>query len=280
MLNYWVEQLENDLYQDLRDCCSVEECTKLDQLALGFLPTLHCNACVFPVLGQQLAPELLPSPPQNIYVIGFNFGLFQVAGLLCEALLWESQNHPVEAKERYHRAIDLYFARTRKEYERAVLDDADELYLLKQHSGEIASLVLRFIALHELGHVVLGHADSLDMQLNALNDDVEYVNANQYAAESILAMETAADKFAIEHMLKVSGSAEQMWNNTLFICALFLLLDHIESKLGRPISLNHPRPSQRAMSIAALVEEAIGPPLNDIMLWLPMTMQAWQQQSA
>ncbi len=34
--------------------------------------------------------------------------------------------------------------------------------------------------------------------------------------------------------------------------------------------------SKRALGIQALVEAAIGPPLNDVMLWLPMTMQAWK----
>lgn len=266
-LGYWLHELEQDLYQDLLDYCDPDERPFMARLALGFVHNLRCNACVFPVLDTVAGP-------QPVYVMGVNLGLVQMAGLLCEALLWESENDFQRGREYYQRARNLFFVRNRTQYEQAIL--SDEIHEPGQKGAEISSLILRFIALHEFGHVVLGHAEQLDMRLNAIKSDVLYMQAQAHGEDAVAAMETAADRFAIGHMIKASGSPIQMWNNALFICALFLLLDHIEARLGEPLSLHHPPPAQRAAAIQAMVQDAIGPPQNDAMRWLALTMQDWK----
>ncbi|WP_338848804.1 hypothetical protein V8J88_07765 [Massilia sp. W12] len=282
-MGYWLQQLEQDLYQDLLDYCDPAERALMARLALGFLHNLRCNACVFPVAptedahkdGAQAATESATQAPAPLYVMGVNVGLFQMAGLLCEALLWQAQDDSQRAHASYLRARDLFFVRSRRDYEAVILDE--EVHPIKQQSGEIAALVLRFIALHELGHIALGHVEQLDMQLNALQNDVLYANAAAHSLPALQAMENAADRFAIMHMAQVSGSAQQMWNNTLFICALFHLLDHIEARLGQPLSQQHPPPARRAALIQAQVQDAIGAPPNQAMDWLGSLMQQWKE---
>lgn len=264
---YWLGRIEQLLLEDLESYCNESERLALQRVALGYLPRLTTNAFA----------ERLPENELGEYVIGVNAGLLWVSSMLCEALLLAESDRTVEACEAYGLALTFYYASTQAEMFKAMsassLGNDDEMSV---QSGAVGSVILRFVGLHELGHVVLGHTERAGMHLLPETGAVHYDLSPSLGVGGVHAMEFAADRFAIEHMLACTGSAVQMWNNTLFISAFFRLLEHVEILRGKSICPFHPPPESRILALENRVRDTIGPPPNDAPRWAADTLLMWR----
>jgi hypothetical protein len=264
-MSYWMGRFEQDLFEDLEHYCSEPDRHAMQRIALGYISRLNTNA-----FAEQVKDE-------GVYAIGVNTGLLLLCSRLCQALLLEEAEQSEIAREAYNLALTQYHAATQADFYRATfkLDQLSDHNILIQ-SGALGSVILRFVGLHELGHVVAGDVETAGICLLPDTGEVRYDKCQFMDGDAVHELELKADRFAIDHMLAKTGSPEQMWNNTLFISAFFLLLEHIELMQGKPICMYHPLPGVRQRALADRVREAIGAPPIDVMIWLEQTMLAWR----
>lgn len=263
---YWLQRLEFDLYADLEALCPKVYRPILSRSAVGLMSIVNANA---------FAKETPGAP--NTYVIGVHLGLVWLNFLLGEALLTASTGHSVEAFAVYQRARLGY---QQKRIPQALAYWWNKLRVEsvpeQAHSAAVGTVALRFTALHELGHVVLGHVDMAGMHVSDFGE-VAYQNYEKLGTTTMHAMEFAADRFALHCMIENRGSDEIMWNNLLFINAQFRFFAHIE-RYG--VDDRHPHPEARISALTEELIKCIGPPPNDAQTWAEQTMQEWRDAKA
>lgn len=275
---YWMEQIAAKLYEDLRDYCTTsDEQQTLHQVALAYLPLQNANACVMPV------PTVGADAP---HAIALELGLIWMAFLLTEGLLLAAEGWDEAAHDTYQRLLHGYqqyrLAPAFEVWREGSALVSDERISLQ--AGAVSSVILRFVALHELGHVVLGHVARAGMScsLQSGGCDVRYTHSAELGQAATWAMEEAADDFALAHMLARTGSAQQMWNNMLFIGLMFRFWDHLWRRAHPeatpwPADCTHPPPLARLERLTQQVQAALGPPPNDAPRWAELTFAQWCQ---
>ena len=274
---YWMERLESKLYEDLADyCLNAHEQQALQQVAVAYLPLQNANACALPVPCATAA--------NGAHAIVLELGLIWTAFLLTEGLLLAAEGMEEAAHDTYQRLLAGY-----QHYQ---LAPALEIWRvgsalmseerISLQAGAVSTVILRFVALHELGHVVLGHVEHAGMgcTLQGYACEVRYAHAAELGQATTWAMEEAADDFALAHMLAHTGSAQQMWNNMLFIGLMFRLWDHLWRRSQPeatpwPVDSTHPPPLARLERLTLQVQAALGPPPNDAPLWAELTFTQW-----
>lgn len=245
---HWLKQTEINLFEDLAKYAGPDQAGVLNRLALGFMP--HMASVAF--------AEAVAHAPQE-KVIGVNLGLFWVGCLLAEALLRAADGDEAGGLATYQSAEDVYLAQSQRQLHVAwngVKRHVDDAYSVQ--GGAVGSVVLRFVALHELGHVQLGHV---------ISDGME-----PYAVQ---AMELDADAFALSHMLKHTSGREAMWNNLLFIAAFFRLMAHLKAVQAETPREHHPPPLVRLNKLYEQTVQALGPPPNDAWEWAAQLQNEW-----
>lgn len=273
-LEHWLTQFERQLLDDLSDhCLSAQDQQALRMSALAYLPLVEANACASPV----------PHAPGQ-HFIAVELGLIWISFLLAEALLLAAEGWDEAAHDTYR--IVLEGSRT------SALRPAFSLWFvgsplsrdehISMQAGAVGTVILRFIALHELGHIVLGHVAEAGMTCTPQTGQVSYQHAPELGQAATWAMEEAADDFALAHMLARTGSAQQMWNNMLFIGLMFRFWDHLWRRAHpetTPWSADctHPPPLARLERLTQQVQAALGPPPNDAPRWAELTFAQWCQ---
>lgn len=269
-MGYWLDQNEQDLFDDLSDYCTDVERQNLANVAVGYILRLHNNAFA------ERLPETW-SLERPIYAIGINIGMLWVCASLCGSLLLEEQQQTDAARATYQRALQQYFSATQADFYKTMaannLLDDDPLSL---QSGALASVILRFVGLHELGHVIAGDVEDAAMCFVPETGAVTYGKSSFMDGGALHEMELSADRFAIDHMIAKTGSVEQMWNNILFVSAFLQMLEHVEILQGKPICDYHPAPEVRRRVLINRVRECLGEPAADVMTWLDQTMLSWR----
>jgi hypothetical protein len=267
-LDYWLAQLEQGLYQDLENYCTAQELAVLRQAAVAYLPIRNANGFCGHV------PHA-----KECHVIGVHLPLIWVSFLLTQALLLAAENQGEQARKTYQ----IVLAGHRKDNFRASFQewlesppDIENTWL-ESEAGAVSSVILRFVGLHELGHLALGHVDQAGICYAAESNEVSYQHSATLGQTAVWAMEYAADRFAVDHMLAHTGGAEQMWNNLLFIGAFFRFIEHLEIIRGAPLSQDHPPPRQRLHALSRRVTEVLGPPPNDAQAWAESLLLEWRE---
>lgn len=260
---HWLAQLRDDLYEDLGHALGASQAPALARVGLRFMSHLHCDAFV---LG-------LGEPPQHSWAVGIHLGLVWVANLVALALLAAARGDDESARRAHAAALDTYCsASSGRATPWAGLPATNNDEALQ--AGALGSVVLRFVALHELGHALLGHVDGWQMGVSEQGRR-HYAGAVTADAGATQAMELAADRFALMQMIGVSSGPEAMWNNLLFIAGFFRLLATVEARQGRPLCPYHPPPAERVARLEALLREHMGPPPNDAWTWAQAQHEAW-----
>lgn len=266
-MGFWLRRTELNMYEDLADYVGAENAARLDRLALGFIPNLANDAFA----------EMVPGVPGE-HVIGVNVGLYWVCGLLAEALLRTADGDESGGLAAYRAAVKVYLAQDQQQLSDAWnwRSDSDNLDYLVQ-GGAVGSVVLRFVALHELGHISLGHVGHWRMAYAPASGRVNYAAADELGRAATLAMEREADAFALARFVERTGGAESMWNNMLYIGAYFRLLDHLQRLGLQAPSDHHPPPLERLERLRVSTEAAMGPPPNDAWKWAALVHEEWEK---
>ncbi len=265
-MQYWIDQLEYDLYEDLRLLTNNDPL--LAQCAIGYIPDIKGNAIAKKVC-------------TGSYAIAINLGIVWLCFLFSQAILMEAEDERADEmpKNVFLSALRAFSAMSSDEFYEEVkyCKEAAKLDLLISSAG-IGSVILRFIGLHEFAHVKLGHADSFYRSLSISADGVntEYQTTSSIDLSKLQLEELHADRFAVEKILEQSTCKETAWNSVLFICAFFHALQYIEDTQKRSICPEHPSPSTRSIEIINYCHAAIGPPENDAFIWLNIVFNTWK----
>jgi hypothetical protein len=263
---YWIDQLENDLYEDLHLLTNNDPL--LAQCAIGYIPDIKGNA---------IAKKVCASS----YAIAINLGVVWLCFLFAQSILMEAEDERADEmpKNVFLSALRAFSAMSSDEFDKEVeyCKQAGGIDLLISSAG-IGSVILRFIGLHEFAHIKLGHADSFYRSLSISADGVN----TEYQAPSSIDLsirqleELHADRFAVKKILEQSTSKETAWNSVLFICAFFQALQYIEDTQNKSICPEHPSPSARSIEIINYCHIAIGPVENDAFIWLNAVFNTWK----
>jgi len=262
---HWLNQTEINLLEDLAKYAGTDQTEVLNRLALGFMPHMASNA---------FAEAVAHAPEEK--VIGVNLGLFWVGCLLAEALLRAADGDEAGGLATYKSAEEVYLAQSQRQLHAAwngVKRHVDDAYSVQ--GGAVGSVVLRFVALHELGHVLLGHVGRWRMRFLPEQGRVTYNVPQDLETSAEQAMELDADAFALSCLLTHTEGPEAMWNNLLFIAAFFRLMARLEAVQAIPPCEHHPPPLVRLGKLYDQTVLALGAPPNDAWEWAARRQNEW-----
>lgn len=264
-MGYWLSKLKSDLRDDLEAALGIDGHAVLARTATDFMPHMHSDAFV----------AGFGHGPDAAWAVGINVGLVWVTNLVVEALLRASQGDEAAARQTYAAAHALYRGQTQRELYLAWQGGPDASDELAIEAGGIAAVVLRFVALHEMGHAVLGHAGRWEMGMRDDTGQRRYAAVVAEDPVSTRTMEADADCFALERMAAISSGPQAMWNNLLFIAAFFRLLAQVEERQGKALCPYHPPPLQRIEALYQTLTKSMGPPPNDAWVWAQALQNEW-----
>lgn len=235
---YWMIKHEKELYEELKTITSDVECLK--DCAVVFMPNMQMlsfSSC----LGD------------DAYGIEIYYGLFLQANLLVQAVLLEDDCPDEQGKNLYRSIVQSFFS------------PQESLYLAQLHKQQyiniktstVADIIVRFFALHELGHIALKHTGKNEQKLNE---------------------EFEADLFAMRYLLKNTQSRENIWQAYAFVSLFFEMLDDVDGI--RKISHEHPGGIEKRHRLYEFLKSQIGEPQNDILLWFSIIINKWRENMA
>lgn len=252
---YWFKQLEEDIYNDLIEMTKkaiLKNCT------IGFLPNIKGSAMVKKIC-------------QDEYAIAINMGMLYIIQLICQSIMLENNEYCTNNTpyEMFQSAQKLFQADTLQKFQEELNSYTASIGLGEQiEVAAITTLIMKFIVLHELGHIELGHADFLyDLYKN---------NKGITDIDQMDSWEFQADSFALDTILNNSSSNETKWNHAFWIYTFFLALDCMEFHIGEVICPKHPKPLLRARQIkSACLNELSQIELNKFN-WIMCVFSLWK----
>ncbi len=259
---YWFDELAKDLFKDLKNISNDE---KLSQCALAFIPDIKGNAISVNVERKQE------------YAIALNIGLIWLCMFIVQAIMLEHSSFDDRGKRVFILAKKLFLTTSSKEFHEIlnkIQSISDEHSRVE--SGAIATVLLKFIALHEFGHIKLGHVDYFNRNLTITDKcGVETIYNNDVSTH-VHKEEFSADIYALDSLIKSASSKEVAWNQTMYIYAFFLTLESIEEDIASNICPQHPSPKERANSIFNRAGAVLGKPKNDLFIWINIVFNTWK----
>ena len=240
---------------------------KASSVVFGILPLGHSNACVLKhdMQGRELDQPLIVVNWGLVLALRSLFTAFAIY-LSGESL---SDNWRALSRQEFINAVRRYespTAQTMAETEFTPPDDwtlgiADELGVW---AGSFQSVVLWFIALHEVGHIVNGDTDGANSvaRLSAVGSEVELSYARpQTEALANWPCELAADRFALTWLCDWGSDRPSRWSNTAQVVVFFRWLMTVEHRRGSPLSPYHPPANQRLAELIASATILAGSPM-------------------
>ena len=247
-----LRQFANSLRDDIAQILPATlQNTWLDSV-IGILPLGAVNGCVL---------KRLPNNVLDKYLIVLNYGLTfgcqAIAdGLTIEILQGEMEAYRGDGSSSFLNAVTFLFEPSKPNLDRllAPRDFPDEVEAeFATHAGALCSIMLKFVALHELGHIVNGDCENANgvNQLSMAQEaksHVQYTRPESAAHESWPA-ELAADRFALEYLCDWKSDASTCWPNVAQIYLFFSWLEHCEKRKGALLCQYHPSASVRKQQI-------------------------------
>lgn len=231
---------------DMSSCLNDDQIQFLEKVHLRFLPTGLANAhCVnADVAGQR----------QPFFVAFINEGLYFALNQLFTALIFEELQGDLSAYRRdgstaFEAAITLFLEPISENIEAVPLELGDDKASgeVQAHLASVTTIVLLFVSLHEFAHAWLGHHHVCDSSHLAMVTG----DAPKQQLSKAWECEFEADAFAFRALMSRTETVESQWAHGFVLYLFFAYLGEIERRIGKPLSLDHPPPKQRA---AALIE--------------------------
>ncbi len=235
---YWMIKHEKELYEELKRIASDVECLK--DCAVAFMPNMQMLSFTNRL-------------DDGIYGIEIYYGLFMQANLLAQAVLMEDACPDEQGKNLYQWIVQNSFSMHEKQYV-SKLHPQQSMNIKTSH---VADLIVRFFALHELGHIALNHSGKGEQKLHE---------------------EFEADLFAMRYLLKVTESSENIWQAYSFLSLFFTMLDDMDQI--RKLSHGHPKGIERQERLYNFLYSNIGEPCNDNVLWFTIIINKWRGKMA
>lgn len=252
----------------------------LENVIFGFLPTGLVNGCVFNIdsRGQYL----------DKYIVALNYGLFFSCASLSDALIFEIlEGDLLKYKKNgapyFYNSIQYYLSPTSTNRNNMLKENglpSNVLAQIRIKSGALASIMLQFVALHEIGHIVNGDTENKNgiafYSLNNSNsNNLQYKRLKSESLEN-WPCEYAADEFAIKNLSNWGKSDNACWANTAQIYLFFKWLEKVEEIKGGLLCEFHPHAKDRALKIKEHAYRfAKNPPIDDYFSYIDHLVDKW-----
>ncbi len=246
--------LANALHQDIAEGIEREYLVLLENTSLLMMPLGSVDAfCT----QRDLERKQLDGS-----VIIINEGMFYGLLLLFKAVIMESLdkellNHRSSGRLDFRNSITFFlhqdFSLIKKLYYKVGAPQVESE--INGYQSAAATMILQFIALHEFGHIALGHFKQMDKNSEFIN---MFSSSSSLSIGQHHTLELAADNFALQALMRKSRSEQSMWANFYSIYLFFQWLDCIEQELGSPLSSLHPPPLKRANELRNLMGKLVG----------------------
>lgn len=194
------------------------------------------------------------------YLVILNEGTFICAQLLAKAFLVENLDgdllvHRRSGIEAYRTAIEHFLAPSVAHVNSVFFDGVPPEIegALAAAQMKMTILLLQFVFLHEMGHVV-HHDHSL---MGEYEFHVSHAQPPSVPTEQYWAAEYAADTYALERILRHTGTEASRWANFVAIYVFFHWLGTVERVTGCPLCPLHPPPLARAQRLRELMREKV-----------------------
>lgn len=231
--------------------------TWLDTL-IGILPLGTVNGCVLIRHHNLVLDKYL-----IVLNYGLTFGCQAIAdGLAIEILQGEMEAYRGDGAPSFLSAVAFHLEPNKLNLDRLLTPrnfPAEVEAEFATHAGALCSIMLKFVALHELGHIVNGDCENDNgvFQLSSTQNDRTQV---QYARSEILSHENwsaelAADRFALQHLCDWKSGALSCWPNVAQIYLFFSWLEYCELRKGALLCPFHPPASMRKKQIVDVAYE-------------------------
>lgn len=197
--------------------------------------------------------------PLDKHLIGIDYGVVAAAFLLADAL-YASDMLELDGRDSFERAVTVFVEGSLSPWlDRPHLRDDPELSIEDSAmGGKIATPLLWFIGLHELGHVSLGHTEQAQGTFGMSARGIVCPISSSAVTATIQEQEYGADQFAIHAILDASSTPQAAWANCSMPILYMVWLDRVERRLGSSIDDRYPPPLDRATRLIQIVRERLG----------------------
>lgn len=249
-----LELLAGSLRNDVAQCLTSDQEQFLETVHFKFLDVGLMNACC-------IAADV-DGQPLDGYIVFLNEGLYFSLMQLFSAVVFEELQGDLldfrrDGKEGFAQAVDMYLSPSHEKIRPNLgyVGDPEASAEIERHLASATTLVLQFVALHELGHALLGHHDTLSTQRLALAGAEIGAQAEQVWERNHV-LEYEADAFAFAALMARTQTIEAHWAHCFLVYLFFRYMAEVERKAGRPASRLHPNPMDRARAIKDLLLQA------------------------
>ena len=246
------------LREDMVDCLDAAELETLHRTDMRFLDLGDVNAmCADADRFNQRLP---------FFLIFLNQGLFYCLKLLFTAQVMEDlrgdlKDFRQDGAGYFELAIRLFETRDincinegRVKFGQSEIDGE-----IDAHISRASTMVMTFIALHELGHAHLGHHAILRRNRMCALGEQQIPESVSIDAQNA---EFEADAFAMRGLMRRNESPLGRWANLYAIRLFFWMLDIIEARSKDTIFWDHPPSMARAQRLTELVAETTSQPAD------------------
>jgi hypothetical protein len=251
-----LEELSQRLMTDIKSITHEKYNSKLAQIELGFIPTGVFDAfCI-----NQEATKL----PIDGFVIAISQGLFFSLQILVKSMILENLNdeliqYKTSGEKDYNHAIELFLqpeTLNRKElfFNGLPEDIQGELAF---HQNSISTMILKFVALHEVAHIVNNDFEILGLETTQFYDVIEHSN-DSIDFSHFWDAEFKADEFALNSLCAHISDPTGIWANFSVIYFFFYFLSDIEKIKNKQFSLSHPSAKDRAETLLQYMIKKFG----------------------
>lgn len=271
-----IKAMARDLEEDLKFLSPTHASDSEDGCRVAFLPTSGVTAFVD---GRDIHNTKL-----DRYLIGIDYGMFAAAFMLADCLIYEGmETHPGappnDGTPLFESAVRLFVEGSMRPWMDSprLSDDEETGSDLAALAGKVATQLLYFVVLHEVGHIVLGHADRPCSLLSVTAAGITARESDMLDPIVVRANELAADRHAVTLMLDLASDRRAAWANLTMPLMFMRWLHAVETVRGAPIDERYPSPHERAEQICALVRERLGPDEADCFTRVNDRWQVWSK---
>lgn len=274
-----LDELSRNIIHDISQCTLRKWESKLSQIELGFLPTGIFDAfCV----NQDSKNQRVDG-----FVICISQGLYLSLQILVKAMILENINGDlIEYRKTgttdYQSAIALfltpdYHCRKALFFKGMPAEIQGEL---AYHQHSISTMILKFVALHEFGHII--NDDLNILSLHSAHFYVEEDLQNEATTDYSVywALELKADEFALNSLCSHLSDSTGIWANFSAVYLFFYFLSDLEVIKKKPLSPSHPPAKYRAKTLLKYMTNKYGEN-NDAkanILWIQNATKRWYSE--
>lgn len=232
--NYLINQLCESLKQDLFDRLPKKFFKSLENIDLGLVPISDSLASCL----KMSEGEYFIVIHENVYILT----LLLAKAVVSESLTGSLERYQISGEGAISEADKLLNERSAFSVNNCNFSHIESIDIFSQVSGHqhnLATITLKFIALHEFAHIVNGDIEVIE------HYERNIISKSNFTTEEYWAEEFLADEFALTHLCLNCQQSTYSWANFAQVYMFFKFLSYQEKSSGFGAGGSHPPAGMR-----------------------------------